>query len=347
MKSIVLCGGGTAGHVIPALALLPKLKRHFGTIAYIGEKGGIEEKLAREKGLPFHLVTCAKLKRSLSPSNLKIPFLLVKGVRDARKALEKLRPAAVFSKGGYVALPVVLAAYSLKIPVVAHESDLTPGVSNRISSRFCRCVCASFEECAGRFKNGVYTGSPVREELKKGVRRRFSGFDENKPNLLIMGGSSGARFLNDILRQCLGQLLARYNVIHLAGAGNLISHAAPNYLQIEFLEDVADIYASADLVVCRAGANTLLEMLALQKPMLLIPLPKSGSSRGDQQQNAAYFAGRGYALMADQRELGREEFIKKIEHLQKAAGTLRENMKKARLKDGNTEVVKQILKYSL
>ena len=206
--------------------------------------------------------------------------MLVKGVRDARKALEKLRPAAVFSKGGYVALPVVLAAYSLKIPVVAHESDLTPGVSNRISSRFCRCVCASFEECAGRFKNGVYTGSPVREELKKGVRRRFSGFDENKPNLLIMGGSSGARFLNDILRQCLGQLLARYNVIHLAGAGNLISHAAPNYLQIEFLEDVADIYASADLVVCRAGASTLLGCWRCKAPCCSSPCQRAAPRGG-------------------------------------------------------------------
>jgi len=347
MKSIVLCGGGTAGHVIPALALLPKLRRHFGNIAYIGEKGGIEEKLAREKGLPFYPVTCVKLKRSLSPANLKIPFLLLKGVREARKLLQRLSPAVVFSKGGYVALPVVMAAYSLKIPVVAHESDLTPGLSNRISSRFCRCVCASFEECANRFKNGVWTGSSVREELKRGSRRKFSGFDEGKPNLLVMGGSSGARFLNDILRQSLPELLRHYNVIHLAGRGNLVTHDAPNYLQIEFMEDIANIFASSDLVVCRAGANTLFEMLALQKPMLLVPLPKSGSSRGDQQHNADYFAGRGYAIAAEQRELDRDTFMAKVEQLKKEAGKLRENMRKARLKEGNAEVVRQILKYSL
>lgn len=347
MKSIVLCGGGTAGHVIPALALVPRLREHFGKIVYIGEKGGIEERLARGKGLPFYSVTCVKLKRSLSPGNLKIPFLLLKGMREARKLLKEIRPSVVFSKGGYVSLPVVFAAYSLKIPVVAHESDFTPGLSNRICSGFCKCLCVSFEESAAKLKNGVFTGSPVREELLWGRRIKYAGFDEAKPTLLVMGGSQGALFLNDILRKNLDGILKRYNVIHLAGKGNLISRSAPNYLQIEFTENIADVFASSDLAVCRAGANTLFEMVALKKPMLLIPLPKGSHSRGDQQQNADYFAKKGLAISARQDELDGEAFIKKIEELQKAAPSLKFNMARAGFKNGCGEVVRQILKYSL
>lgn len=349
MKSIILCGGGTAGHVLPALALIPELKKHYQKIIYIGSFNGIEQKLAQKYDLKFYGVNCAKFKRSLSTQNLLIPYRLIKGINQAVKLLKEIKPSVVFSKGGYVALPVVIASYRLKIPVIAHESDLSPGLSNKISSKFCKCVCTSFLQCAEKFKNGVYTGSPIRKELFTGSKdnffRNYGTFD-NKPILLFTGGSSGAKFLNQLLRSCLDDLLKSFNIIHITGKGNLISNGQKGYIQIEFTEKISDIFAVSDYVISRAGSNTLFELLCLEKPVLLVPLPK-GTSRGDQVENAKYFLEKKCVLTVNQADLNQKTLIENINLLKKEKNNLIANIKRNNFKDGNENILNCILKYSL
>lgn len=348
MKNIILCGGGTAGHVMPAIALVPKLKKHYQHIFYIGQTNGIEQDIAKHNGLEFYGITCTKLRRNLTLKNALIPFKMIKGVTESVKLLKKIKPAVIFSKGGYAALPVVIGAKLLKIPVIAHESDFSPGLSNKISSKFCKVVCTSFDNCAKKFKNGIYTGSPVREELFYGNKEKFLkdfSFDNNKPMLLFMGGSSGAKFINNILRESLDKLLIDFNIIHITGKGNKIESDKKGYIQIEFTQNIENIFAATDYVISRAGSNTVFELLILKKPLLLIPLPKD-ASRGDQLENAEYFYNKGCVMTADQKNLNSEKLISKIKLLIKEKNNIINNIEKNNINNGNHKIINQILKFS-
>lgn len=345
VKSIVLCGGGTAGHVLPAIALLPLLKKHFGNIVFIGGKQGIEKNIALSAGLDYYGVNSAKLCRSFSFKNAAIPFKLISGISEASKILKQLKPSVVFSKGGYVALPVVIAAYLNKIPVIAHESDISPGVANKISSKFCRAVCTSFSGCAKMFKNGIFTGSPIREELftgnKESIYSKY-GISDSKPLLLIIGGSSGAKYINDTVRECLKTLLNIFYIIHITGKGNIIDFDNKDYIQIEFTEQIADIFSAADYIISRAGSNTLFEIVSLKKPALIIPLPK-GVSRGDQVENAVYFEEKGCVMYKQQSSIDKTTLPKYLAELESVKHKLIENMVKLDTRKGNENILNVIL----
>ena len=296
---IVLTGGGTAGHVMPHLALLPKLREAGWDVHYVGSSG-IERDLIHPTGIPFHSILVGKLRRYLSVQNLFDVLKVFLGTLQAFILLLRLRPDVVFSKGGFVSVPVAVGARLLGIPVVTHESDVTPGLANRIIEKFATRILYSFPETSRYVPATIsrLVGSPVRQELLEGNRDKglsFCGFSgEMRPVLLVMGGSQGAQRINEALLADLPALLHHWRVIHLAGKGKLLDFKHPNYRAFEFLKhEMPDVLAAADVVVSRAGANSIFELLALRKPMLLIPL-KSGS-RGDQLDNAESFARNGWA----------------------------------------------------
>lgn len=304
-KRIVFTGGGTAGHVTPNIALIERLLAEGWEVHYIGTENGMERELiAHVSDVEYHAVAAGKLRRYFSWQNFLDPFRVLQGMRQSKRLIKSLAPDVVFSKGGYVSVPVVMAAG--KTPVVAHESDFTPGLSNRLASRFTDRVCVSFEDTlrAVPGHKGVFTGTPIRAALYAGDRARalrFTGLSGAKPVLLAMGGSLGAQRLNELLRAALPLLLPRYDVVHLCGRGKRDEGLrAGGYVQYEYIEqELPDLFALSDIVLSRAGANAVFELLALNKPALLLPLPKA-SSRGDQLLNAAYFEKKGYALTLDQ-----------------------------------------------
>jgi len=327
VKTIVLTGGGTAGHVTPNLALIPHLLKKGYAIHYIGSENGMEKGLIEGiPGVTYHGVSSGKLRRYLDIKNLSDPFRVLKGAFQARRLLRRIRPDVVFSKGGFVSVPVVYAAWTCRVPVVGHESDLTPGLANKLCQPFVKTICTTFPETAQSLKKGRYTGTPLRDELFTGTRRkgleRF-GLSGQKPILLVTGGSSGAQAINAAVRKALPALLERFDVLHLCGRGNLDkSLSLPGYVQIEYLSDgMAEAFACADLVVSRAGSNTLCELLALKKPSLLIPYPM-GASRGDQIENAASFERRGLALVLDQSALSADTLVQKLRELYDRRDTL-------------------------
>ncbi len=302
MKHILFTGGGSAGHVVPNLAVMNALK-YTHRITYMGT-GGIEKGLVSEAGFQFFEIDCPKLRRSLSPSNLKIPFALRRAKRDALSVLRREKPDLVFSKGGYVSYPAVWAAHKLRLPVLTHESDLTPGLCTRLIARKCRYVLTSFPETAERFKNGRYVGSPIRREIFNGEKSRSLkkyGLSEKQPVLLVLGGGSGSRALNDAIRKNLPALLEKMQVLHLCGRGNLIDENQKGYIQREYERDMGAAFSAADVVLSRAGSNTVFELLALKKPAVLVPL--AHASRGDQLENAMYFARQGLVRVLQEGEL--------------------------------------------
>jgi UDP-N-acetylglucosamine--N-acetylmuramyl-(pentapeptide) pyrophosphoryl-undecaprenol N-acetylglucosamine transferase len=346
MKTIVLCGGGTAGHVLPALALVPLLKKHFDRLVFMGGKYGIEKEIISRQNIEFIGVENAKLKRQLSIKNALIPFKLLMGISQAKKHLKSVKPSAVFSKGGYAALPICIAAAMLKIPVICHESDLSMGLANKLSLPFCRAVCTSFEPCAKKIKKGIYTGPPVREQLFFGDSRRIlKNFKQPKPVVLITGGSSGATHINSLVRDCLDDLLKKYNIIHICGKGNLSDIQHEGYLQLEFSHNMQDIFASSDYVVSRGGSNALFELMLLKKPSFIIPLPKD-ASRGDQLLNAEYFENKGCIIKVLQQGLDAKKFIGSIERLADKKNALINNINNSDISSGNEKIVDVILKYA-
>lgn len=344
---IVLTGGGTAGHVIPHLALLEDLKTAFQEIYYIGSLNGIEKSIIENAAISYYGITTVKLKRKFSLSNLAIPLKLIKGIREAEKILKKLEPNIVFSKGGFVSVPVVMAAKRLKIPVVLHESDITIGLANKICVRFSKKVLTTFESTAKTIKKnkGVFTGAPIRPKLYKGSKERGLkqlSFEETKPVVLVIGGSSGAVVINEILRKNLDRL-NNFNIAHITGKGNNKKELeSGNYRQIEFTESIEDIFAAADLIVSRAGSNAITEFLALKKPALLIPLPK-GISRGDQVLNAGYFENKGYSLVLQQADLTGNNFTNKINELERKKQVLIFNINSAKNTDGTKKIFSEII----
>lgn len=307
MKKILLTGGGTAGHVTPNVALLPRLRKLGFEVCYVGTRMGIEDKLITREGVPFHAISAGKLRRYLDLRNFTDLFLVAAGFFQSLVLLTRIRPAIVFSKGGFVSCPVVWAAWLLRIPVVIHESDMTPGLANRLSIPFAKKICYSFPETAACLdkRKAVHTGLPVREFLlggNAGEGRRVCGFTEDKPVILVMGGSSGSKVLNRVLREALPDLTADFNVCHICGRGNF-GEPYEGYRQFEYINDeLPHIFAACDLFIGRAGATTLFELLAMRRPGLLIPL-SSGASRGDQILNAESFERQGFSIVIKQEEL--------------------------------------------
>lgn len=314
MANIVLTGGGTAGHCIPNIALIPYLKNNFENIFYIGSKNGIEKQIVSKNDIPYFSISCAKLNRSSIIKNLSIPFSLSKGIREAGKILDKIKPDIIFSKGGYVTLPVIFAAKKRKIPIISHESDFTIGLANKISAPYCKKVLTSFPETALTIKNGQFVGPPLKEQTSsKAKSLQNLGLSGKKPIIFVTGGSLGAQALNHSLRECLPYLLPNFDVLHACGKGNIEdNYSSNNYVQKEFISNMEEAYSIADVCVSRAGSNTVFEILNNKLPCLLIPLPK-GASRGDQVLNAEYFQKKGMVNVLHQNVLTQKSLLSSIE----------------------------------
>lgn len=310
MKKIVLTGGGTAGHVTPNIALLPGLSQNGFDISYIGSYNGIEKDLIEAENISYYGISSGKLRRYLDLKNLSDPFKVMKGFGQALRLLRRLKPDIVFSKGGFVSVPVVLAAKLRHIPVIIHESDITPGLANKIAIPSARKVCCNFPETLKYLpkEKAVLTGSPIRQELLSGNpenARAYCRFETKKPVLLIVGGSSGSKVINDAIRAQLPVLLKDFQIIHLCGKGNLDNHLlhTKGYAQFEYIsQQLKDMFALADIVISRAGANAICELLALRKPNILIPL-SAKASRGDQILNAKSFEKQGFSYVIEEENL--------------------------------------------
>ncbi|NLJ80540.1 MAG: undecaprenyldiphospho-muramoylpentapeptide beta-N-acetylglucosaminyltransferase [Firmicutes bacterium] len=347
MKKIVLTGGGTAGHVTPHLALLPHLKERGWEIHYIGTRDGIERELIGHL-LPYYSISAGKLRRYFDLKNFSDPFRVLKGVFQAVRILRTLRPQLVFSKGGFVTVPVTLAAWLVSIPVILHESDLTPGLANRISLPFARKLCLTFPdslEYVGE-KKAVVTGTPIRGEIKAGSRNeglRLCRFSETEPTVLVMGGSLGSAFLNEVVRNNLAALTRQYQVIHLCGRGNYDQTISNRkYFQIEYAdEELPHLFAAADFVVSRAGANVTSELIALRKLNVLVPLSKE-ASRGDQIQNAQSFAKQGLSVVIAEEDLDIESLVEQLSLLKREERRFLGNMEASLLGDGTFNVLRVI-----
>ncbi|MEG1985490.1 MAG: UDP-N-acetylglucosamine--N-acetylmuramyl-(pentapeptide) pyrophosphoryl-undecaprenol N-acetylglucosamine transferase [Clostridia bacterium] len=312
MFTIVLTGGGTGGHVIPALALLPELKKYFNKIYYFGGSG-IEKQLATDEGLRYFEMPTLGFNRRHLLKNFKLPFVLFKSIRTAKKYLIETKPSVVFSKGGYVSLPTVIAARRLKIPVVAHESDLSLGLANKISQKFGATIATSFVKTAELNKNFIYTGFPLRDKLFLGNpnnAREQLKINSMRPTILFTGGSSGSVAINETLADALPNLLKTYNVVHLTGKNKKTTLKGDGYFQIEYSKNIEDLFALANIVVSRAGAGAVSELAALKKSVVLIPLPK-GNSRGDQVENAKLAEKYG-AIVLQQENLNKNSLLDAI-----------------------------------
>ena len=320
MKKIVLTGGGTLGHVTPHLSLIPHLLQAGYEIHYIGTEKGMEaEKIRSVPGVTYHAVQSGKLRRYFSWQNFIDPFKVIAGAFQSARLMGKIKPDVVFSKGGFVAVPVVFGAWLHRVPVVCHESDLTPGLANRLCAPFARKIATTFPECAQALgPKAEMTGTPLRPELFRGSRARglsLLGFDGSKPILLMMGGSSGAQAVNKALREALPRLTGKFDVAHICGKGNLDEalQGMSGYRQLEFLDaELPDALACADLVLSRAGSNALCEFQALCKPMLLVPYPK-GASRGNQILNAQSLQKRGLARVLLQEDMTADTLVRALE----------------------------------
>ena len=349
MARIVLTGGGTLGHVTPHLALLPYLREKGYEIHYVGTEKGMEaDRMRAEPGVIYHAVQSGKLRRYFSWQNFTDPFRVIAGAFQSAHLMGRLKPDVVFSKGGFVAVPVVFGAWLHRIPVLCHESDLTPGLANRMCKPFARRFATTFPECAQALgTKAEMTGTPLRRELFSGSREKglqLLGFDGRKPVLLMMGGSSGARSVNEALRAALPALTLSFDVAHICGKGNLdpALEGTPGYTQLEFLtEELPDVLASADLVLSRAGANALCEFQALGRPMLLVPYPK-GAGRGDQILNARSLEKRGLCRVLLQENMTPETLTKAVKDTWKDRDRLTEALKKAPPADGTARVLELI-----
>jgi len=347
---IIMTGGGTAGHVTPNLALIPKLKEKNFEIKYIGSLDGIEKTIIEENNIPYFGISSGKLRRYFDFKNFTDPFKVLKGVIDANKILSKEKPDVIFSKGGFVAVPVVIAAHLKKIPIVAHESDMTPGLANKLSAPFCDKLCVTFRESLKYIKDnkGILTGSPIRKEILDGKKEKgikICTFNNNKEIIFIMGGSTGSKVINDLIRNNIDVLLKEFNVIHICGKGNVEKKLLnkSGYRQFEYVnEELPHLMACADYIISRAGANSIFEFLTLKKPTLLIPLSKK-ASRGDQILNAKSFLKEGYALMVEEEELNNNVFLDKIQELKKEKNTLIKNMENSQMQNGVENIVKILL----
>lgn len=322
MKHIVLTGGGTAGHVTPNIAMIPALREAGYKISYIGSYDGIEKKLIEELDIPYYGISSGKLRRYFDVKNFTDPFRVLKGFHEAKKLLKQLKPDIIFSKGGFVTVPVVIAAKKCKIPAIIHESDMTPGLANKLCIPSAVKVCCNFPETVKSLpaEKAVLTGTPIRKELLSGDKeagRCFCGFSSDKPVLMVIGGSLGAASVNEHIRSILPELLKEFQVVHLCGKGKTDETltGTEGYVQYEYIKnELADLFALSDIVISRAGANAICEISALHKPNLLIPL-SANASRGDQILNARSFERQGFSMVLEEEEITDKKLLDSIRNL--------------------------------
>lgn len=349
MKRIILTGGGTAGHVTPNIALIPKLRDLGYDIQYIGSYNGIEKELIEPFGIPYHGISSGKLRRYFSVQNFTDPFRVVKGFSEARKLIKDLKPDVIFSKGGFVSVPVVLAGKRCKVPVIIHESDMTPGLANKIAIPSAVKVCCNFPETLDSLPKGkaVLTGSPIRQELLSGNKiaaMDMCGFTADKPVILVIGGSLGSVIVNNAVRKSLPRLLEKFHIIHLCGKGKTDDslNDTKGYCQFEYIRDeLRDIFALADIVISRAGANAICELLALRKPNLLIPL-SAKASRGDQILNARSFERQGFSMVIEEEDLTEETLVSSVLDLYENRGSYIDAMRNSDQQDSIDTIISLI-----
>ena len=352
MKKIILTGGGTAGHVTPNIALIPKLKESGYEIKYIGSKGGMETQLVKDAGLDYTGISSGKLRRYFSWKNFSDPFRVLRGYFQAKKIIKKYKPDIVFSKGGFVTVPVVFAADKYNIPVIIHESDMTPGLANRLAIKKATKVCHNFPETAKYLgEKAVHTGSPIRAELFTGNKLTaldMCGFTANKPVIMVTGGSLGAENVNKLVRAALPELLKDFQVAHLCGKGKLDPTLAntKGYAQFEYIsEQMKDFFAMADIIISRAGANSICEISALKKPNILIPLSAS-ASRGDQILNAKSYAKQGFSEVIDEDVATKDDLISTVHKVYDNRNTYINAMSKSSGTGGVEKIVSLIKELS-
>ena len=350
MKRIVLTGGGTAGHVSPNQALIPLLIEEGWEIHYVGTKAGIERTLIEPmQGVTYHAVSSGKLRRYFDWKNFTDPFRVIAGMFQSFSIIRRLKPSIVFSKGGFVSVPVVVGAAMCGVPVVMHESDITPGLANKLCKPFAKSVCTTFPECAKLLgAKGVLTGTPLRAQIFSGERSKglsLAGFDGTKPVMMMIGGSLGAQTVNAVLRESLPALTEKYDVLHVCGKGNMDAslEGMAGYRQFEYLsEELPDAFACADIVLSRAGSNSLSELMALKKPALLIPYH---SGRGDQVLNANSLNARGLAHVMIQSDMNAQSLPAAIDALYADKDLLIQRLSALDDADGTKAVLDQIHKF--
>lgn len=354
MKKIILTGGGTAGHVTPNIALIPYLKEADFEISYIGSYEGMEKSLVEKAGIPYTGISSGKLRRYIDLKNLSDPFRVIKGFAEAKKVLKKEQPNIVFSKGGFVTVPVVLAAKTLHIPVIIHESDMTPGLANKIAIPSATKVCCNFPETVDYLPEGkaVLSGSPIRKELASGSAekaREICGFNIDKPIIMMTGGSLGSVHINSVLRAILPELLKKYQLIHLCGKGNADEtlNNTEGYFQLEYASsEMPHLLAAAEMVISRAGANSICELLSLNKPNVLIPL-SAEQSRGDQILNAASFEKQGFSFVIQDNDLTEENLMSAINEVYENKEAYISKMKQASFSDACRIITDLIVETAL
>lgn len=348
MATIILTGGGTAGHCTPNIALIPYLKKKFDKIYYFGSENGIEKTLIKKQGIEYFSIPAIGLKRKFTLNNFKIPFVLLNGIKTAKTLIKKLQPDVIFSKGGYVALPTVIAGHKQNVPVIAHESDLSIGLTNKISAKYCNKVLTSFPETAQQVKNGKYIGSPIRKDLfsvSKNDGLKFFNLSGKKPVLLVFGGSLGATSINSLLVKSLSLILPKYDVIHVVGKNRINNSLIKDgYYQFEYIDKMAYAYAASSVCITRAGANTVFELLSLNKPSVLIPLSKD-ASRGDQLENAEYFYKKGLIYQLVGNDISSNQLALIVDSAYNNRNNLIDNMKKYNLTDKSKEIVDILASY--
>ncbi|MEW9698095.1 undecaprenyldiphospho-muramoylpentapeptide beta-N-acetylglucosaminyltransferase [Paenibacillus sp. SI8] len=353
MKTIVFTGGGSAGHVTPNIALMTKLSQLGWEIRYIGSATGIEKDIIEREGVPFYPISSGKLRRYFDLKNFKDPFKVIKGVYESYRLLRRLKPAIVFSKGGFVSVPVVLGSRMNKIPVIIHESDITPGLANKLSIPFATKVCVTFPESMQHVQDqkAVLTGLPIRDRIRSGKASagyQLCDFHSQKPVVLIMGGSLGSQAINQAVRGNLNRLLEQFQIVHLCGKGNIAPELAGvrGYKQFEYMNDeLPDVLAMTELIISRAGATSIYEFLILEKPMLLIPLSLQ-ASRGDQILNAKSFQKAGYADVLPEEELTSDSLTERLEALHANRDAYKSAMANRNEADAVAAIVKLIETYS-
>ncbi|MFD2751576.1 undecaprenyldiphospho-muramoylpentapeptide beta-N-acetylglucosaminyltransferase [Virgibacillus siamensis] len=353
-KRIMFTGGGTAGHVIVNLALIPIFQKEGWEIDYIGSKSGIERKLIGQlDGVTYYPIATGKLRRYMSKENFKDPFKVLKGTVQAWRIIGKRKPSVIFSKGGFVSVPVIMAAKMRGVPAVIHESDFTPGLANKLAIPFAKKVLATFPETMNYLPKAKaeYVGAVIRDELFTGDKEaglKKCGFNREKPVLLIMGGSGGSEKINQTVRNGLDALLPEFQIVHICGYGKTDSAVdRDGYTQYEYVnEELKDLFAACDFVLSRAGSNAIFEFLALRKPMLLVPLTKQ-ASRGDQIINANSFLDQGYASVLEEEKMTEESLVHELLQLKKKSPVIVDNMRKYqsdKSRDRVIEIIKTIMK---
>ncbi len=333
------------GHVTPNIALMPELEKRGYEIFYVGSKEGMEKDIMANYDVPYYGISSGKLRRYFDMKNFTDPFRILHGYHEARKLLKMIKPDVVFSKGGFVTVPLVKAATQKHIPCVLHESDMSPGLANRLCIKSADMICTNFPETVKHLPEGKaqVTGSPIRQELFEGDKKAgldLCGFDESKPVIMIIGGSLGSVRVNEAVRAILPELLKDYQVVHLCGKEKLDEAlvGTKGYVQFEYIQDeLKDLMKAADIVISRAGANAICELAALQKPNILIPLSLE-ASRGDQILNADSFKRQGYSYLLREEDMTNETLLEAV----KTTWEKRDEYIEAMKNGGHGDAVKKI-----